>query len=179
MKANEIINEMFRQSPIQKEWIPKAGDLCDKGLMVRFSEAHYYKCYRFDAEIEVYIKGDIVTREFKVKDVVWHPTQNQLQKKYWDNVGGPTEMCEPDVETVCKQLIKIDKTFTALSTWESSNDIVTRHPIVKGLNALSYPDLFHLLWCILVHQEVRMPWSWGNSTAKWDWKNNVWIKNDR
>jgi len=148
MKANEIIFEMFRQSPLQKEWKPKGAD------------AFIYK--------DVPSMGicHIVSDVKKPENLIWLPSQEDLQKKYWDNVGGPAEMCEPSIKEVDRLIEKIEDTFSDLSTWESSNDIVTRQPIVKGLNSLSYPDMFLLLWCLLVHQEVYV--------LVWDWEGKKW-----
>lgn len=165
MEAEKIINEMCRLSPIQKAWKPRPYDHTNKGTVV------------FECKNECLIfNGQDYTRIFDNKDLWLIPTQGWWQKLYWDNVGGPVEMCEPGIETVCNQLVEIEKTFGELSTWESSDDVTTRAAIVPGLNALSYPKTFTLLWCILVHQNVMMDWPWGKSTADWNWNELKWVK---
>lgn len=172
MKADEIIIEMVRTSPIQQEWHVAVGDTIihngcfESGKMLVITQV---------------TERDLIEAQGRpakwFKTYTWVPKQEDIQKIYWDNVGGPTEMCEPCVETVCDQLTRLYKPFEEMSHHESSKGVTTKAALVPGLNALPYPETFTLLWCMLLHGTVRMEWPWGTTTAKWDWKNMQWVKN--
>jgi hypothetical protein len=160
MKASEIINEMFKQSPLQKEWKPAEGDVI----------------YNLNTKkLYFHIKGVSYSQEY-----IWLPCQEDLQNIYWNQPLCIVDAYDmPGEHEITSKLLKISDTFGDLSTYEVLNDIRITEPIVEGLNILSYDKRFTLIWCLFIHQEVAMDWYWGKSTAKWDWKKNVWIKNDR
>lgn len=167
MKANEILGEMFRLSPLQREWTEKLHD-----------DFIWYEDDSGESRRLGLHKGNNGSGKNIFK--IWHPRQEDFQKIYWKQPLCIVDAYDmPGEHEITSRLLKISDTFGDLSTYESSNGIITTEPIVEGLNILPYDKRFTFIWCLFIHQEVRMDWSWGNSTAKWDWKNNIWIKNDR
>jgi hypothetical protein len=146
METNKIINEMFHQSPLQKEWNPKTGDLCNKGLVINFRDKHSYECYHFDATVDVDVEGEFVTKEFKLKNVYWKPRQEDLQ------------------EIFAKSKARKDN-------WKKMHNFML-HPYMHINDASNINELCHLSeywtlrWCLFVHREVYgLVWNWEKK--KW------------
>ena len=155
MKINDIYNRMCELSPIRKDWEPEKGNNTDKGILTLVVKNHNGVCW---------IDG---IGHYK-KDLIWYLRQEDWQKIYWNYQSPIDEMCEEGVETINHHLQEIDYSFTDLSTYEMSGNIITKPSIVKGLNHQQYPELYTMLWCLLIHDRVY--------DLIWDWIKNEWVE---
>jgi len=144
----DILDIMYKNSPIQKKWKPKCGDICSEGIVISYSSAHSYECYNFEATVDVQCTTGLSTKEFKIKDVFWKPKQEDLQNIY-------------DKFIKYKKPYTPNKVFIKLLTDEYFSN-------KKYYDSISVQLRMDIAWCLFIHIEV-----YG---LIWNWNNSEWVK---
>jgi hypothetical protein len=126
-----IYVKMCRQSPIQKEWNSKIGDMTNVGTITRFdSRMGVRTC---DTTMGEYIAKDTLT---------WLPRQEDWQEIF-DNHKIDSKIGHIGVNTHDIHVMDLDV--------ETINQIY---------NVMTTKDHWDLLWCCFVHKEVyNLEWN--------------------